>query len=258
MIVNKKPYFEDNEFCLFKGDSFRLIKGILDKSVDLIFIDPPYFLSNGGVTVRSGKMTTVNKAYWDENMSQKKKLKYYEKILAESYRILKPDGTIWISGTFHNIYYVGVALENIGYKIINNVTWRKLNPPPNITRKAFTHSTETLIWAKKKESKKYTFNYEYMKSINNNKQMKDVWDFPLTKKSEKTNGYFPTQKPIDLLNRVILASSNPNDLVLDFFNGSGTTGISCILNNRRYIGIDRDKEYLDLSIKRYKSLKETK
>ena len=175
----------------------------------------------------------------------------------ECKRILKDNGTIWISGTLHNIYSIGEALEEEGFKIINNITWRKLNPPPNISCRAFTHSTETIIWAKKDiKNNKHKFNYNDMKELNGGKQMKDVWEMSLTKPSEKKHGKHPTQKPIALLERIILASTNEGDLILDPFNGSGTTGIVAHMLNRRYIGIDNVQEYLDLTIRRYESEKE--
>ena len=159
----------------------------------------------------------------------------------------------------HNIYSIGMALEEEGFKILNNITWQKTNPPPNLACKTFTHSTETILWAKKDLKKgKYTFNYSLMKELNNNKQMKDVWTTSLTKPSEKKNGRHPTQKPLEILERIILASTNENDLILDPFCGSSTTGIAAAKLKRNYIGIDNEKEYLDLSIRRYKEIKEDK
>lgn len=148
-----------------------------------------------------------------------------------------------------------MALEEEGFKIINNITWQKTNPPPNLACKAFTHSTETILWARKDSPKaKYKFNYKLMKELNNNKQMKDVWITSLTKPSEKKQGKHPTQKPLEILEKIILASTNENDLILDPFCGSSTTGIASVKLNRKYIGIDNSKEYLDLSIRRYKEL----
>lgn len=244
-----------DDFHLIHGDSFKILKSMESKSVDMIFADPPYFLSNGGITVQSGKMVSVDKAEWDKGLPLEKKLDYNRKWIRLCKEILKDNGTIWISGTLHNIYFVGVALELEGFDIINNIIWRKLNPPPNISTRAFTHSTETVLWARKiftpKKKGKHIFNYSDMKHINGGKQMKDVWDFSLTKKSEKKFGKHPTQKPLDLLNRIILASTNKGDLILDPFCGSGTTGISAIINERRFIGIDTEKEYLELTNKRY-------
>lgn len=249
-----KYYFETSNFKLIYADVFKAIKKIKDKSIDMIFADPPYFLSNNGITCSGGKMVSVNKGEWDKTVSIKEKHKFNKKWIRECYRILKDNGTIWISGTLHNIYSIGMALEEEGFKIINNITWKKLNPPPNISCRAFTHSTETILWAKKDLKKsRHKFNYEVMKELNGGKQMKDVWETSLTKPSEKKCGKHPTQKPIDLLEKIILSSTDENDLILDPFNGSGTTGIVANKLNRKYIGIEKEKEYLDLTIRRKES-----
>lgn len=247
-------YYKDNNCILINDDSFIVLKKIAPKSIDMIFADPPYFLSNNGISCNSGKMVSVNKAEWDKGLSPIDKLSYNRKWIRLCRRVLKDDGTIWISGTLHNIYSIGVALELEGFSIINNITWRKTNPPPNISCRAFTHSTETVLWARKVNDKnkkgKHKFNYKDMKELNNGKQMKDVWEFSLTKKSEKKYGKHPTQKPEVLLKRIILASTNEGDLILDPFNGSGTTGKVSVELKRRYIGIDNVEEYLEISKKR--------
>ena len=202
-------------------------------------------------------MVSVNKGEWDELDSLEDKHKFNKKWIRECYRILKDNGTIWVSGTLHNIYSIGMALEEEGFKIINNITWQKTNPPPNLTCKTFTHSTETIIWARKDIKKcQYKFNYELMKEVNNGKQMKDVWTTGLTKPSEKKCGKHPTQKPLEILERIILASTNEKDIILDPFSGSGTTGIAACKLGRNYIGIEKEKQYLDLSIKRYEEIRE--
>ena len=252
-----KYYFESDIFKLIYNDIFKAIKKFEDKSIDMIFADPPYFLSGNGLTCSGGKMVSVNKGEWDKTLSIKEKHKFNKKWIKECYRILKDNGTIWISGTLHNIYSIGMALEEEGFKIINNITWQKTNPPPNLACKTFTHSTETILWARKDlKNVKYTFNYTLMKEINNNKQMKDVWTTSLTKPSEKKCGKHPTQKPLEILDRIILASTKEGDLILDPFCGSSTTGISAVGLNRRYIGIDNEKKYIELSIRRYKKMKE--
>ena len=255
-----KIYFSDDDFKLILGDSFKELKKIEQKSIDVIFADPPYFLSDGGISCHSGKQVSVNKGDWDKSLSIEDKLKFNRKWIRLCRNILKDDGTIWISGTFHNIYSIGVALELEGFSIINNITWQKSNPPPNLSCRCFTNSTETILWARKqltpKKKGKHYFNYSLMKEINNGKQMKDVWNLSLVKKNEKKFGKHPTQKPLSLLDRIILASSKEGDLILDPFNGSGTTGISAIKLKRKYIGIDINKDYLDLSIKRYNEIKE--
>lgn len=246
-----KYYYENNNFKLIQGDSLSILKKIEPKSVDMIFADPPYFLSGDGISCSAGKMVSVKKGVWDEKINIREKYKFNKKWIRLCKEILKDDGTIWISGTMHNIYSIGMALEEEGFKIINNITWRKLNPPPNISCRAFVHSTETILWAKKDIKKaKHKFNYELMREMNNNKQMKDVWETSLTKPSEKRCGKHPTQKPIALLEKIILASTDEGDLILDPFNGSGTTGIVANKLNRKYIGIEKEKEYLDLTIKR--------
>ncbi len=248
-------YYKKRNFKLIHGDSFEILNQIKEKSIDMIFADPPYFLSGNGITCKSGKMASVKKGDWDEKIDVYKKHEFNKEWIQLCKRVLKDDGTIWISGTMHNIYSIGMALEEEGFKIINNITWRKLNPPPNISCRAFTHSTETILWAKKDmKNVKHKFNYSVMKELNGGKQMKDVWDTSLVKPSEKKCGKHPTQKPIAILEKVILASTDENDLILDPFNGSGTTGIVASRLKRKYIGIDKEKEYLDLTIKRKESI----
>jgi len=251
-IPKKNIFYKNEEFCLLEGDSFKLLKKLDKNSVDMIFADPPYFLSGDGITCHSGRMVSVKKAKWDEKIDIKDKLAYNRKWISLCKEVMKDGGTIWVSGTFHNIYTIGVALETEGFTIINNITWKKLNPPPNISCRAFTHSTETILWAKKNDKKcKHNFNYLEMKEINGGKQMKDVWDFALTKRSEKKEGKHPTQKPLELLKRIIRSSTKESDIILDPFNGSGTTGVAAITLNRKYIGIDNVREYLEITNKRY-------
>ena len=249
--MNKRFYYKSDDFKLILGDSFKELKKIEQKSIDMIFADPPYFLSNDGITCQNGQMVSVNKAEWDKTKTINEKHKYNRKWIKMCYRILKDNGTIWVSGTFHNIYSIGMALEQEGFKIINNITWKKLNPPPNISCRYFVHSTETILWAKKDiKNAKHKFNYELMKELNGGKQAKDVWESSLTKPTEKKCGKHPTQKPMVILEKLILASTDEEDLILDPFNGSGTTGIVANKLKRKYIGIDLEKEYLDLTIKR--------
>lgn len=249
-----KVYYEYENFTLLHGDSFKILKKLEPKSVDMIFADPPYFLSGDGITCSAGKMVSVKKGAWDEKISIKEKHNFNKKWIKLCKEVLKDNGTIWISGTMHNIYSIGMALEEEGFKIINNITWKKLNPPPNISCRCFVHSTETVLWAMKDDKKaKHKFNYKVMREMNGNKQMKDVWETSLTKPSEKKCGKHPTQKPIELLEKIILSSTDENDLILDPFNGSGTTGIVANRLKRRYIGIEKEKEYLDLTIRRKES-----
>lgn len=247
----KKYYYNKRNFKLILGDSFEELKKINKNSIDMIFADPPYFLSGNGISCSGGKMVSVNKGEWDKKIGIEEKHQFNREWIRLCYNILKDEGTIWISGTLHNIYSIGMALEQEGFKIINNITWKKLNPPPNISCRYFVHSTETILWAKKDIKKaKHKFNYELMKELNGGKQAKDVWETSLTKPSEKKCGKHPTQKPMAILEKLILASTDEGDLILDPFNGSGTTGIVANKLKRKYIGIDNEKEYLDLTIRR--------
>ncbi|MFV8401066.1 DNA-methyltransferase [Mycoplasma sp. CR] len=255
-----KKYFDnENIFTLYLSDCNKALKNLESQSVDMIFADPPYFLSGDGISCQSGRQVNVFKAEWDKARDLKQKHQFNRKWIRNCSRVLKDNGTIWISGTMHNIYSIGVALEEEGFSIINNITWQKPNPAPNLACRCFTHSTETILWARKVingKKQKHYFDYELMKKNNNNKQMKDVWLIKLPGKSEKAFGKHPTQKPIQLLERIILASTKPGDLILDPFNGSGTTGIAAHSLNRRYIGIDLQEEYLEITKKRFMELKE--
>lgn len=226
-----------------------------EESFDMIFADPPYFLSNGGISNSGGKVVSVNKGNWDKIGSLDEKHEFNRQWIRLSKRLLKPNGTIWISGTLHNIYSVGMALEQEGFKILNNITWRKNNPPPNLSCRYFTHSTETILWARKNDiHSKHFYNYELMKKYNNGKQMKDVWEGSLTPKFEKIYGKHPTQKPEYLLHRIIEASTKEGDLILDPFLGSGTTGVVSKKLNRKFIGIEKEKEYIEIAKKRIYNL----
>ena len=255
--MSNSVYYKTSDFELHLGDSFQILQELPSKSIDMIFADPPYFLSGDGITCSGGKMVSVNKGEWDKKKTIDEKHKFNREWIRLCYRVLKDNGTIWISGTMHNIYSIGMALEEEGFKIINNITWKKLNPPPNISCRCFVHSTETILWAQKDlKNVKHKFNYTEMKELNGGKQMKDVWESSLTKPSEKKYGKHPTQKPMAILERIILASTDEGDLILDPFNGSGTTGIVANKLKRKYIGIDTEKEYLDLTIKRRENMYE--
>jgi site-specific DNA-methyltransferase (adenine-specific) len=254
-LVPENIYFNDEKFYLLKGDAVKLLKKINAESINMIFADPPYFLSNDGITCHSGKMVSVNKGKWDKAEGIREIHDFNIKWIRECKRVLNKDGTIWISGTYHNIYSLGIALLEHEYKILNNVVWYKTNPPPNLGCRCFTHANETIIWAKKYVNSKHCFNYKLMKELNNNKQMKDVWKIGQVKKIEKEYGKHPTQKPLELLKRIILASTEEDMVILDPFNGSGTTGIAAAKLNRKYIGIDLEEEYLNLTWRRYDDLK---
>ncbi|NLH39893.1 MAG: site-specific DNA-methyltransferase [Elusimicrobia bacterium] len=245
-------YYHDPSFNirLFKGDSLNILAKANPESVDMIFADPPYFLSNNGISCHAGKMVSVNKGYWDKSMGVIGNYEFVKKWLALCQRVLKKDGTIWVSGTSHIIYSIGFAMQELGFKILNDIIWYKINPPPNLSCRYFTHSTEIIIWATKDKNSHHFFNYKLMKTINNGKQMKNLWSIMPPTKDEKKFGKHPTQKPITLLDRIIKASTKDGDLVLDPFCGSSTTGVAALMNNRKYIGIDMSEEYLSLSVKR--------
>ena len=243
---------------LYCADCLKQLKKIPPESVDMIFADPPYLLSNGGITCSHGKMVSVNKGTWDVSCGIDEDLKFHLKWIKACKRILKPNGTLWVSGTYHSIYTCGYALKKLGFEIINDICWYKPNAAPNLSCKCFTASYETLLWCKKSKDAKHVFNYKVMKALvcpkdpikNDNKQMRSVWTIPSTKKSEKKFGKHPTQKPEELLERIILASTNEGDVVLDPFMGSGTTGVVCKKLHRNFIGIEKVKEYVALSEKR--------
>jgi len=253
-------YFKNDKFKLLLGDSLELLSKIDKESVTTIFADPPYNLSNNGFTCKGGKMVSVNKGDWDKSNGFKEDYKFTYEWIKRCRDILKPEGTIWISGTHHNIYQVGHALQALGFHVLNEIIWFKPNAPPHLACRYFTHSHETLIWARKSKDSKHKFNYETMKKWEDkispaNKQMRSVWHIPLTSKAEKIYGNHPTQKPMELLKRVIESSTDESDLVLDPFNGSGTTGIVSHILGRKYIGIDMEKKYLDITIKRLQGIK---
>lgn len=254
-IKGCKPFYQDEHSAIFLEDTFDALERMMPESVDVIFADPPYFLSNDGISCSGGKAVSVNKGDWDKIDTLEEKHNFNRKWINLCKKALKPNGTIWISGTLHNIYSVGMALEQEGFKILNNITWQKTNPPPNLACRCFTHSTETILWARKSDKHaRHLFNYDLMKEMNDGKQMKDVWTGALTPPKEKKYGKHPTQKPLYLLERIVLASTSEGDVVLDPFCGSSTTGVACKKLNRNYIGIDNSLEYLKISEERLKHI----
>lgn len=259
-----QPYFKENNFALYLGDSLELLAKMKEDSVDMIFADPPYFLSSGSFTCQNGKMVSVKKGDWDLSNGTKKNFEFHDKWIKACRRVLKPSGTMWISGTYHSIYQCGFALEINKFHFLNDIAWFKPNASPNLSCRFFTASHETLLWARKEKKSKHTFNYEIMKNGNwpedqlkkPGLQMRSVWSINTPRPDEKKFGKHPTQKPLDLLKRIVLASTNKGDLVLDPFTGSSTTGLAAKINGRKFIGIDTEKDYLDLSIKRFKDLGE--
>ena len=255
-------YYEKPGFSLYFGDCLNILSTLKPESVDMIFADPPYNLSNGGISVHAGKMVSVNKGDWDKSNGFKDDYNFHYKWLEACRRVLKPNGTLWVSGTYHSIYQCGHALQSLGYHILNDISWFKPNASPNLSCRYFTASHETLIWARKDKKGRHAFNYNLMKNGNwpedqlkkPGLQMRSVWSINPPKRSEKTFGKHPTQKPLDLLKRIILASTKEGDVVLDPFTGSSTTGLATHMYNRKFIGIDLEKKYLDLSIKRFEEL----
>ncbi len=237
------------DFTILHGDCLELLPQFEFK-FDMIFADPPYFLSNGGISVQSGKIVCVNKGEWDKGGTPEKINEFNRKWLALCREKLKDNGTIWISGTYHNIFSVANALTELGYKILNVITWAKTNPPPNISCRYFTYSTEFIIWARKSQKKPHFFNYELMKQLNGDKQMTDVWRLPAIAQWEKSCGKHPTQKPLALLTRIILASTPKNAWILDPFSGSSTTGIAANLISRRYLGIEKEQMFVEIAKRR--------
>lgn len=242
------PYYTSpsKDFLLANGDSFKLLKEF-DFKFDMIFADPPYFLSNGGISLQSGKVVSVDKGEWDKGMSQDEVMAFNMEWLRLCRDKLKDNGSIWISGTYHNIFSVAHSLTVLGYKILNVVTWEKTNPPVNISCRYFKYSTEFIIWARKMKKVPHKFNYELMKELNGGKQMTDVWRMPAIGRWEKTCGKHPTQKPLRLLVRIILATTSQGDWILDPFSGSSTTGIAANLCGRRFAGIEQEEAYCRLS-----------
>ena len=250
-----KPYYKSSnrDFTLLHGDCFQLLKEF-DFKFSCIFADPPYFLSNDGISVQSGKIVSVNKGDWDKGKSHQEMMNFNMEWLSLCREKLRDNGTIWISGTYHNIFSVANCLTELGYKILNVVTWAKTNPPPNISCRYFTYSTEFVIWARKSDKKAHYFNYDLMKQINGGKQMTDVWNLPAIAVWEKSCGKHPTQKPLALLSRIIMASTQQGEWVLDPFCGSSTTGIAANLLGRRFLGIDQEQDFVMMSKNRREEL----
>lgn len=245
MIV---PYYKSpsRDFTLLHGNCFELLPQFEFK-FDMIFADPPYFLSNDGISYQAGKIVSVNKGDWDKGGSPEYIRGFNHTWIALCREKLNDNGTLWVSGTYHNIFAVANSLTELGFKILNIITWVKTNPPPNISCRYFTFSTEFIIWARKWPKRPHYYNYEMMKHINGGKQMTDVWRLPAIAPWEKSCGKHPTQKPLALMTRIVLASTNPGAWILDPFAGSSTTGIAANLVDRRFLGIEREQEYVELS-----------
>jgi site-specific DNA-methyltransferase (adenine-specific) len=262
----KKPYAQVGDAALYLGDCIEVLSGLPEKSIDMVFADPPYNLSNDGFTVHAGKRVSVNKGNWDKSSGPEKDFQFHSKWIEACARVLKEDGTIWISGTYHSIYACGYALQLQEFRFLNDISWFKPNASPNLGCRMFTASHETLIWASKNKKSRHTFNYESMKNgdfpadkiKNPGKQMRSVWSITTPSASEKLHGKHPTQKPLALLDRVVLSSTRPGDVILDPFCGSATTGVSSLLHKRKFIGIDSDELFLkELAVPRLKDVEKS-
>lgn len=256
-------YFESNRVKIYLGDAVETLSKLLPESVDLIFADPPYKLSNGGFTCHAGQMVSVDKGSWDVSNGIEEDFNFHYKWIEACRRVLKPDGSLWISGTYHSIYACGYVLQRQGWHILNDICWYKPNAAPNLSCRMFTASHETLLWAKKDKDSVQTFNYEDMKHGSfpgdlikkKDKQMRSIWVVGTPKNDEKKYGKHPTQKPELLLDRIIMSSSNEGDTVLDPFCGSATTGVVALRHNRRFIGVDLEQDYLEnIAVPRLKDI----
>ena len=261
--VPNKPYFAAKDFVLYNTDVIGLLSTLPENSIDMIFADPPCNLSNGGFSVHARRRVRVTKGSWDKRNGFKDDYDFHHRWLEACRRVLKPHGTLWVSGTYHSIYQCGHALQSLNYHILNDISWFKPNASPNLSCRFFTASHETLIWARKEKKAKHHFDYGLMKEGDWGRdflkkpglQMRSVWSIGTPRPEEKRYGKHPTQKPLELLRRVVLASTKMDDIVLDPFTGSSTTGLAAIAHGRKFIGIDLEKQYLDLSIKRFRDLR---
>ena len=257
---NNKRIICDSErgIYLYQANCLELMDLIIEKypdgCFDMIFADPPYFLSNGGITCKNGRMVSVNKGDWDKSNGIELNHSFNREWLKRYQQLLKPNGTIWVSGTMHIINSIGYAMQQLGFKLLNDIVWQKPNPPPNLACRYFTHSTEMILWGAKTAKSKHTFNYSEMKTQNGNKQMKSVWTIKPPSAAEKIFGKHPTQKPVELIRRCIEASTNEGDFVFDPFAGSSSTGVAAISLQRRFCGVEMNDEYIALSIERLSNI----
>lgn len=258
-----KAYYSAKNVRIYKGDVIATLKEFPEQCIDLIFADPPYNLSNGGFTCHAGKRVSVNKGKWDKSKGIEEDFQFHYDWIEACRRVLKPNGSLWISGTYHSIYVCGFALQKQGWHLINDICWFKPNAAPNLACRMFTASHETLLWVRKDKKAKHYFDYDLVKNRDwnddfikkPNKQMRSVWAITTPKNSEKKYGKHPTQKPEALLERIVLACSQESDIILDPFCGSATTGVAALRSNRKFVGIDAEQEYLDkIAIPRIKDV----
>lgn len=235
---------------VYKADCVELMRLMPAESVDVVFADPPYRLSTGGVTVKSGRLASVNKGSWDRSRGLREDHRFNLQWLGEARRVLKPEGTLWVTGTHHIIFSLGFALQQLRFRIINDVIWHKPNATPNALHTTFTHAHETLLWASKGRGVRHTFNYDLINSPDPSGQVSSVWRMMTVPRSEKTHGYHPTQKPLRLVRRALLASTGEGALAFDPFAGSGTTAVAAKELNRFFVGAELEKEFAELAARR--------
>lgn len=247
-----EPAFEteDRTFALYEGDVRNVVPQLMNHTFDMVFADPPYFLSNGGFSIQAGKQVSVNKGDWDKSHGLVADTKFNFQWIKVCRERLSDSGTLWTCGTLHNIFSVATVLSELGFKILNSVTWQKTNPPPNLSCRCFTHSTEILIWARKCKKVPHYYNYDLMRQLAGDRQMTDVWRMPAIAPWEKKCGKHPAQKPLALVVRAILASTRRGALILDPFAGSSTTGIAANLTGRKFVGVEQAREFVEMSIAR--------
>ena len=254
-VLWHEPYYKspNHDFTLIQGDCVETLSKF-QFGFDMVFADPPYFLSGGGISYQSGKVVCVDKGEWDKPRTPEEMDAFNYKWISACRDHMKDNATIWISGTYHNIFSVQQQLIKLGFKILNVITWAKTNPPPNISCRYFTYSSEFIIWARKMAKVPHYYNYELMKELNGDKQMTDVWRLPAIGQWEKSCGKHPTQKPLGLLARIIEACTQPGAWILDPFAGSSTTGIAANLLGRRYLGLEIEEGYLAMGKARREEL----
>jgi len=248
------PYYERTGVRLYHGDACLVMDSLPAESVDMIFADPPYGLSNGGFSCHGGRRVSVNKGAWDKSKGWQEDKRFHERWISACHRVLKSNGTLWVSGTYHSIYCCGFIMQSQGWHMLNEICWYKPNAPPHLACRMFAASHETLLWARKTKTAKHYFDYQAMKESRfeqdffkrEGKQMRSVWALNTPLPHEKKYGKHPTQKPLSLLERIVVASCPLKGVVLDPFCGSATSGVASVKADRKFIGIDSDESYLEL------------